>query len=314
MINIESDINSNKEIFIELTDKCNLSCSYCNKHYGNNFIDLELFEKLIKQITTNYIKQVDFLCLWWGEPFLHPQFEEILNILDKYCKNIDKKFKIAINTNWILLKTKSDLLYKFIKKLKNIDFMLYISLDWLWIDWNSNRGITNKQYSLIIDSIDYVNENFNLSNFELNISSVLSLQDNNLGKINNFTTIFEEKWININFCFQEIMWWTKSVLFSKEIFQNLLKNYLFLIKKWYKVVIESNQDMNSTIRINSKWHIYNFIDESFNWSEDFLISKNWDLLFLTDTNWYKTIPNIDIWNIIYIDKQYISLIEKIYKN
>lgn len=95
----------NKSFFItslqiEVTNKCNLSCTYCPT---NNFmkrkkgnIDYNFFKEII-----NKHSNVKFALLFnWGEPFLHPK---IINMI-KYIK--DKKIKCFITTNSLLLTKK----------------------------------------------------------------------------------------------------------------------------------------------------------------------------------------------------------------
>ena len=64
------------ELNIELTDSCNLKCSYCNKHSWTTYIDTELFRNTIEKLTNVYIEKFSYICLWWGEPLVHPKFSE----------------------------------------------------------------------------------------------------------------------------------------------------------------------------------------------------------------------------------------------
>lgn len=83
-------------VYVEITNICNLNCSFCPKNKRpKQFMSLENFEHIAKQIAplTNNI------CLHvMGEPLLHPQLEQIFEI----CKQ--NKLAINLTTNGTLLK------------------------------------------------------------------------------------------------------------------------------------------------------------------------------------------------------------------
>ena len=85
-----------KKIYIEITNSCNLNCSFClNTQREKAFMSIDNFEQIIKKVK-DYTKLV---CLHVkGEPLLHPQLEDILWIIDKY------NLKTNITTNGTLLK------------------------------------------------------------------------------------------------------------------------------------------------------------------------------------------------------------------
>ncbi len=85
-----------KKIYVEITNICNLNCSFCVK---DNLIKQEMkldkFEYILKQIN-NY---TDYIYLHVkGEPLLHSDFNGILKLCTKYNK------KVNITTNGTLLK------------------------------------------------------------------------------------------------------------------------------------------------------------------------------------------------------------------
>jgi len=74
-----------RHLTVELTNICNLHCSYCLRdedalyHTPANFIAPGFFESVVKQASeTIGITEVTFT---GGEPTLHPQFDEILRIV-----------------------------------------------------------------------------------------------------------------------------------------------------------------------------------------------------------------------------------------
>ena len=94
-----------KKIYIEITNKCNLNCSFCSKDKRElKSISVKDFENIMININ-NY---TDFICLHIkGEPLLHKDLDKILFITQK-----DNK-KVIITTNGTLLKDKLDILLKY---------------------------------------------------------------------------------------------------------------------------------------------------------------------------------------------------------
>lgn len=91
-----------KKAYIEITNVCNLSCSFCAKtHRTPQFMSAENFEKIVKQVSplTDYL----YFHLM-GEPLLHDNLEELLGIANAYNK------KVIITTNGTLISQKSEIL------------------------------------------------------------------------------------------------------------------------------------------------------------------------------------------------------------
>ena len=91
-----------KKIYIEITNICNLSCSFCSKdNRVKESVSIEKFEEILKKINdyTDYV----YLHVK-GEPLLHPKLTEILDLAYKYNKHVN------ITTNGTLLKEKIDIL------------------------------------------------------------------------------------------------------------------------------------------------------------------------------------------------------------
>lgn len=88
-----------KKIYVEITNICNLNCSFCAKNNrAKEFITLDNFEILIKKLE-NYTKYLYFHIM--GEPLLHPDINELINLASK-------SFNINITTNGTLLEKISD--------------------------------------------------------------------------------------------------------------------------------------------------------------------------------------------------------------
>ena len=91
-----------KKIYIEITNICNLNCSFCPQdNVDKKEMSPEEFEQIIKKID----KYTDYIYLHVkGEPLLHSKLNEIIEIAFKYNK------KINITTNGVLLKQKKEYL------------------------------------------------------------------------------------------------------------------------------------------------------------------------------------------------------------
>ena len=127
-----------KKIYIEITNGCNLNCEFCiqNKR-EKKFIAINEFKIILNKIK-DYTDYLYFHVL--GEPILHPNINELIDIASKY-------FKINITTNGYLIDK--------IKDNKNIR-QLNISLH----SFNDKYKINLKNYlDNVFNSIDILIEN-----------------------------------------------------------------------------------------------------------------------------------------------------------
>lgn len=89
-----------KRIYIEITNACNLNCSFCPDYKRKrSFMTAEDFEHIIKRISP-YTKYIFFHVM--GEPFLHPLLPQFLDIADNYG------LRVNITTNGVLLGERAD--------------------------------------------------------------------------------------------------------------------------------------------------------------------------------------------------------------
>lgn len=105
-----------KKIYIEITNICNLNCKFCPEtSRKKQSMSLEKFEEIIKKIQ-HHTKLVALHVK--GEPLLHNQLKEILEILEKY------NLKANITTNGTLIKEKLQVL-KNSKAVRQINFSIH---------------------------------------------------------------------------------------------------------------------------------------------------------------------------------------------
>jgi radical SAM protein with 4Fe4S-binding SPASM domain len=92
-----------KKIYIEITNACNLRCSFCSvTSWQTGFMPVDLFARILEKIHpyTNHI----YLHVK-GEPLLHPHLSTLLDLC--YSKGL----KVAIVTNGTLLAEKGEMLW-----------------------------------------------------------------------------------------------------------------------------------------------------------------------------------------------------------
>ena len=89
-----------KRIYIEITSSCNLTCSFCQEtKRDKRFMSIDEFSHVIEQVKP----LTEFIYLHVkGEPLLHPQLGDILQI----CH--DEGMRVNITTNGTLLKKQLD--------------------------------------------------------------------------------------------------------------------------------------------------------------------------------------------------------------
>ena len=80
-----------KKIYIEITNNCNLNCSFCPKtKRAKEYMSIENYEEILKKIN-NY---TDYTYLHVkGEPLLHPKIIDIIKLSEKY------NLKVNLTTN-----------------------------------------------------------------------------------------------------------------------------------------------------------------------------------------------------------------------
>ena len=105
-----------KKIYIEITNDCNLNCSFCSKvNRKKGYMTIEEYKKILSKIKdyTNYI----YLHVK-GEPLLHPNIIQMIKLADKY------NIKVNLTTNGTLFNKYAKELGS-CKNLNKINFSLH---------------------------------------------------------------------------------------------------------------------------------------------------------------------------------------------
>lgn len=148
-----------KEIILEVTNFCNLSCKYCHIHgeKANFFRQKGIMEKNIWKKVLNEIHgwavPVNLITHGAGEPLLYPYIKELLIEAKK-----SKQLIVGFMTNAMLLKKEI------------VDFLIDIQLDWLAFSIDGISSETNDtiregaKYSEIEKNIFYLIEQKEKSN------------------------------------------------------------------------------------------------------------------------------------------------------
>ena len=105
-----------KRIYLEITNVCNLRCSFCpGTHRKGHFVTVEEFSLLASRLQ-GHAEYLYFHVM--GEPLLHPQLPQLLQIA------ADLGFKICLTTNGTLLEKQLDVLLS-AKRLHKISVSLH---------------------------------------------------------------------------------------------------------------------------------------------------------------------------------------------
>lgn len=104
------------KVYIEITNRCNLNCSFCkqsnNKKRGMSVKEFKHVISEVKKVTKNIYLHVK------GEPLLHPHLDELLQICD------DNEMRVNITTNGTLINHQKEIILKH-DCVKKINFSLH---------------------------------------------------------------------------------------------------------------------------------------------------------------------------------------------
>lgn len=162
-----------QRLVLELTNACNLKCIMCGRDEAN--FSLTTFDIDILKNLAPILNEVEEVTLFgWGEPTLHPQFEEILSFLDNYPV---KKYFV---TNGMRLDKIKEAIFKY-----HVDIMA-ISLDGAKAETNNSIRV-NSDLNFIVNQLkdivsikkerglNYPYMNFVMTMFDRNIEELPDL-------------------------------------------------------------------------------------------------------------------------------------------
>lgn len=105
-----------KKIYVEITNKCNLTCDFCpGSGRTEGFMDRELFGRILEEVR-EFTRQLYFHVL--GEPLLHPDLDVFLDMCHAYG------FKVNITTNGTLIDKRAEILLSK-PALRQVNFSLH---------------------------------------------------------------------------------------------------------------------------------------------------------------------------------------------
>lgn len=188
-----------QRLVLELTNACNLRCIMCGRDEAK--FSLTTFDIDILKCLSPILNEIEEVTLFgWGEPTLHPQFEEILAFLDNYPV---KKYFV---TNGMRLDKIKEALFKY-----HVDIMA-ISLDGAKPETNNSIRVNSdlefivKELKDIVrikkeNGLKYPYMNFVMTMFDRNIEELPDLvklaADIGLDEVKGvYLTVFSENLLN----------------------------------------------------------------------------------------------------------------------
>ncbi len=109
------------KIYIEVSNICNLQCTFCPEVLRDKKIMPPATFKNILERIKNHTKEITMHLM--GEPLAHPQFKELYEIAS------DQKIPLQLTTNGLLLSRYEDLFLNNSTSLKQINFSIQSFLD-----------------------------------------------------------------------------------------------------------------------------------------------------------------------------------------
>jgi MoaA/NifB/PqqE/SkfB family radical SAM enzyme len=201
-----------KKVYIEITNVCNLACSFCPKtQRAPEFMKLESFSRILDQVK-EYTDYIYFHVK--GEPLIHPEIDKFLDL------TFEKGLKVTLTTNGTLLsKVKHKILGK--PALRQVNISLH--------SFDANEKATNMD--------DYLNSIINFAKEAVEVSSTIvalrlwNLSESNITNLerqrNRHILEIIEKAFNLEYRIEEKITEKRGIKLSERTFLN--QDYEF---KW----------------------------------------------------------------------------------
>jgi radical SAM protein with 4Fe4S-binding SPASM domain len=177
------DVKRHPHITVEASSLCNLNCLCCGTKDATRprgFIDVEFFEEVIKKVVIQNRQNIITLNTI-GETLMHPKFESLLRILDKYS------IHLILVTNGLLLRTHA----KAIERYSHIIPQIQLSIDGATAQ-TYEKLRRNGKFDELLKNLAFMKElNRRLKRkISLEINAVLS--EDNIDELPEFFNVFSE--------------------------------------------------------------------------------------------------------------------------
>lgn len=136
-------------VYLETTNYCNLECSFCNRNEvigALQHMPVAKFRDMLERIKHHPIKEAKLMGM--GEPFLHPQFDQICKTFKEY---FPQAFLVVATNCQYPIKTGSKMRTKFDNCMNYID-LLYLSIDGYKESYERDRSPA--KWSKLIDFLE----------------------------------------------------------------------------------------------------------------------------------------------------------------
>ena len=134
-----------RKIYVEITNICNLKCSFCSPSKRvQRYMNLEEFEQICKKIC----EYTDLIALHVkGEPLLNPSLESMLKVCEKYS------LKVNITTNATLINQKIDIILNS-EAIRQLNLSLHSA---------EQNGMNKNEYmNKILNAVDIISKQTNI--------------------------------------------------------------------------------------------------------------------------------------------------------
>ena len=234
-------INNAKTLIIELTEECNIRCTYCvfddaydsERNHGNKYISEDMAIQEINKFYTRTNGTEAYLVFYGGEPLLN--FKLIKNLVS-YADDLSKnKFKYSFTTNAVSLSSdKFDFLVEH-------NFKITISIDGPKNVHDSRRLSKNGKgtFDIVLKNLNKFRE-FNFEYFYKNVDFNCTISNTDeIDEINNFfisNDLFKKEKVRFSPIIQ------KSIQLDKEISSSISEDEFISSLKSRKPILFKSDD------------------------------------------------------------------------
>lgn len=215
-----------RRIILELTNACNLNCIMCGRNVANfkpTYLEFSILEWLSTILDT--VEEVTLM--GWGEPTLYPEFEKVLEFLDKF------KCRKYICTNGMLLEKYASAIVK-----KQVD-LLAISLNGATEETN-NKIRRGADLNHILSGVKKIRELDSTSNVFISfVFCAMKSNFNELPLVIELAHKMEVKRVKV----------VHLTAFSEEMKSEVLWNYQDEIKRIFELVTCKANEYNIELEL-----------------------------------------------------------------